>query len=413
MPPRRSISWVYVKDRRKAPFFRAGIRTVHVRPSLPTLILAGVGHSITQQGQKLAVGLGSARTTEAITPFPHGRLRGRRDAVAATDKKQSSPGWSRPYGFDGRERPMARPVAHHPGRGWGPRPAPRDGPLRADTQPATPREGPKERPRTHKLTAGGCRTGPTWFGRPPVSCHHETAKPSRTTPRRSPRPLGRGGCQAANRTSWRYPTLRGRGGGRGRRQAVSYPRLELWACTFPDGFHAFPVQAPIRGPTAQRSPESATASRQSNYRWALRACAYRSGSTHAPDFLIGRFLGGGRSRESQRRGVIRPRFRVGLTATRPIYRFRMGGTASGDTDRNQLRLTRFLPAVFRYVSAGRSADVGRDLERGRPLAQRGRASGAREASRRSEREERRGERRHGSVVRKTARGAVFRHPGNR
>ena len=60
----------------------------------------------------------------------------------------------------------------------------------------TLREGPKERPQTRKLTAGGCRTGPTWFGRPPVSRHHETAKPSRTAPRRSPRPSGRGGRQA-------------------------------------------------------------------------------------------------------------------------------------------------------------------------------------------------------------------------
>ena len=37
-------------------------------------------------------------------------------------------------------------------------------------------------------------------------------------------------------------------------------------------------------------------------------------------------------------------------------------------------------AVFRYASAGRSAGVGREFERGRPLAQRGRASPAREAS---------------------------------
>ena len=58
-------------------------------------------------------------------------------------------------------------------------------------------------------------------------------------------------------------------------------------------------------------------------------------------------------------------------------------------------------AVFSYAIAGRSAGVGWELERGRPLAaradastaagraQRGRASRAREASRRSEREERR------------------------
>ncbi|MBX0293260.1 hypothetical protein, partial [Haloarcula nitratireducens] len=32
-------------------------------------------------GQKLAVGLGSARTTKAITPFPRGRLRGRGDTA--------------------------------------------------------------------------------------------------------------------------------------------------------------------------------------------------------------------------------------------------------------------------------------------------------------------------------------------
>ena len=37
-------------------------------------------------------------------------------------------------------------------------------------------------------------------------------------------------------------------------------------------------------------------------------------------------------------------------------------------------------AVFSYARAGRSADVGWELERGRPLAQRGRASRAREAS---------------------------------
>jgi len=116
---------------------------------------------------------------EAITPFPHGRLRGRRDAVAVSDKKQPLPGWPRPCGFDGRERPMARPVAHDPGRAWGPRTTGRwCGPLRADTQPATPSlRGPKERPQTRKLTTGGCR------GR-------------LDTPRRSPRPSRRGGCQA-------------------------------------------------------------------------------------------------------------------------------------------------------------------------------------------------------------------------
>ena len=42
----------YVKDRRKAPSVRAGIRAVHFRPTLPTLTPAGVGHPITQQGQK-------------------------------------------------------------------------------------------------------------------------------------------------------------------------------------------------------------------------------------------------------------------------------------------------------------------------------------------------------------------------
>ena len=78
-------------------------------------------------------------------------------------------------------RPMARPVAHHPGREWGPRTTVRRcGPLRADTQPATPREGPKERPRTRKLTAGG------YWGRPDA-------------PRRSPRPSGRGGRQPESR----------------------------------------------------------------------------------------------------------------------------------------------------------------------------------------------------------------------
>ena len=129
----------YVKDRRKAPSFRAGIRAVHVRSALPTFMPPGVGRYATQQGQNLAVGLGSARTTKATIPFPGGRLRGRRDGIAAAAKKQSSPGWSRPCGFDGREGPMARPVAHHPGRGWGPRTAVRwCGPLRADTQPATP-----------------------------------------------------------------------------------------------------------------------------------------------------------------------------------------------------------------------------------------------------------------------------------
>ena len=185
-----------MKDRRKAPSARAGIRAVYFRPTLPILMPAGVGHSTTQQGQKLAVGLGSARTMEAITPFPHGRLRGHRNAVAAADKKQSSPGWSRPCGFDGRERPMARPVAHDPWTGVGAtsRAAGRATPSGYPTR-HTLREGPKERPQTRKLTAGGRRLGPTWFGRLPISRHHETAKPVRTTPWRSPRPSGRGGCQ--------------------------------------------------------------------------------------------------------------------------------------------------------------------------------------------------------------------------
>ena len=52
--------------------------------------------------------------------------------------------------------------------------------------------------------------------------------------------------------------------------------------------------------------------------------------------------------------------------------------------------------MFSRARAGRSADVRRELERGRPLAERGRASEAREASGSSEREERPGERRHGS-----------------
>ena len=148
-----------MKDRRSAPFFRAGIRAVYSCPTLLTLIPTGIGHPVTQQGQNLAVRLDSARTTKATIPFLGGHLRGRRDAVAAAGKMQSSPSWSRPHGFDGRERPMARPVAHHPGRGWGPRPAVRDGPLRADNPTRhTLREGLKERPRTHKLTAGGCRT---------------------------------------------------------------------------------------------------------------------------------------------------------------------------------------------------------------------------------------------------------------
>lgn len=53
---------------------------------------------------------------------------------------------------------MAWPVAHCPGRAWGSRTAVRRcGSLRADTQPATPCEGLKERPQTRKLTAGGSR----------------------------------------------------------------------------------------------------------------------------------------------------------------------------------------------------------------------------------------------------------------
>ena len=135
---------------------RLGRTTARLRP-------AGVVHSITQQGQKLAVGLGSARTMEAITPFPQGRLRGHRDAVAVAGKKQSSPGWPRPCGFDGRERPMARPVAHELWTGVGAthhRPEVRATPSGYPTR-HTLREGPKERPQTRKLTAGGCRLGPT------------------------------------------------------------------------------------------------------------------------------------------------------------------------------------------------------------------------------------------------------------
>ena len=92
----------YLKDGRKASPFRAAIRAVGFRSALPTLMIPGTGREATQRGQKLAVGLGSARTTKATIPFPRGRPRGRRDGIAAAAKKQSSPGWSRPCGFDGR-----------------------------------------------------------------------------------------------------------------------------------------------------------------------------------------------------------------------------------------------------------------------------------------------------------------------
>ena len=60
-----------------------------------------------------------------------------------------------------------------------------------------PRRGAHEpgTPSGEKVTSGVASDGPTWFGRPPVSRHHETAKPFRTTPRWNPRASARGGCQ--------------------------------------------------------------------------------------------------------------------------------------------------------------------------------------------------------------------------
>ena len=60
-----------------------------------------------------------------------------------------------------------------------------------------PRRGAHEpgTPSGEEVTGGVASDGPTWFGRPPVSRHHETAKPFRTTPRWNPRASARGGCQ--------------------------------------------------------------------------------------------------------------------------------------------------------------------------------------------------------------------------
>jgi hypothetical protein len=52
-----------------------------------------------RNGQKLAVGLGSARTTKATTPFPRGRLRGRGNTAG---KKRPSPACACPPWREGQ-----------------------------------------------------------------------------------------------------------------------------------------------------------------------------------------------------------------------------------------------------------------------------------------------------------------------
>ncbi len=54
---------------------------------------------VKHNGQKLAVGLGSARTTKATTPFPRGCLRGRDDTVG---KKRPSPNCACPSWHEGQ-----------------------------------------------------------------------------------------------------------------------------------------------------------------------------------------------------------------------------------------------------------------------------------------------------------------------
>ena len=123
---------------------------------------AGVEQPATQQGQKLAVGLGSARTTKAIIPFPH----------------EASPRTPRRYRGNRQKAVLARLVSAMwlrrsrtaEGAARGPRPLTGVGAThRCPAVRATPsgyptrhtlREGPKERPQTRKLTAGGCRGHP-------------------------------------------------------------------------------------------------------------------------------------------------------------------------------------------------------------------------------------------------------------
>jgi hypothetical protein len=68
-------------------------------PQPPVLSPPGSVSVGKHNGQKLAVGLGSARTTTVTTPFPRGRLRGRGDTAA---KKRSSPACACPPWRTGR-----------------------------------------------------------------------------------------------------------------------------------------------------------------------------------------------------------------------------------------------------------------------------------------------------------------------
>ncbi len=88
----------YGKFEAKASPFTAGMNpTKGPQPSelSPLDSVSMVKHN----GQKLAVGLGSARTTKATTPFPRGRLRGCGDTA---DKKRPSPACACPPWHEGQ-----------------------------------------------------------------------------------------------------------------------------------------------------------------------------------------------------------------------------------------------------------------------------------------------------------------------
>lgn len=148
-------------------------------------------------GQQLAVGLGSAWTTENAISFPRGRRRDRDDTAT---KMRLPPDWACPWWHDGQAGRWHGPCpgAGNPVTGSIPAVSRRRMgctnriPIGLDAQHATPLVGPTYRTRTRYCLAGLRSAGETL--------------PSRTWDRpavlrRNPRPEGRKGCQSvAGRT---------------------------------------------------------------------------------------------------------------------------------------------------------------------------------------------------------------------
>ena len=160
--------------------------------------------------------VGNDRVHEGVTAhqnLPRSRLSTRPRPVAVESGRWHGPCRSRRNAGSEHVRSDGRSCCGRwraTGRVWSHK---RGSPYRNRTGVVTrppPRRGAHEpgTPSGEKVTGGVASDGPTWFGRPPVSRHHETAKPFRTTPRGNPRSSGRGGCQ--NRVSrWERPVFIG------------------------------------------------------------------------------------------------------------------------------------------------------------------------------------------------------------